>query len=217
MPTSHSGQINTIVEIITEINPSSILDIGVGYGKYGFLSREYLDISNNKDQYNSRRVIIHGIEGFPEYITDLQRMIYDDIFIGDALQVVDKLEKQYDLILLMDVFEHFSYDDGLALLKKLTAKGKYVLISTPKLMSEQGAEFGNVYETHRFEWKKRHFDFLADKTFFQNYYSTICLIGKNASSIKQAIRNKFLKVKLVVTLPWLQKIYFKFKNIIGRK
>src|SRR5690554_6183829 len=117
MPTSHSGQINTIVDLLTIINPKKLLDIGVGHGKYGFLAREYLDISDNSKPYSTRTVQIDGIEAFPEYITDLQRLIYDTIHIGNALDVIDKVDN-YDLILMMDVFEHFTYEDGMALLNK---------------------------------------------------------------------------------------------------
>ena len=211
MPTSHAGQINTIIEIITTINPKSILDIGVGHGKYGFLSREYLDIANNTEKYNDRKVLIHGIEAFPEYITDLQRLIYDDIFVGNALEVSDRLTQKYDLILLMDVFEHFTYDDGLKLLKKLIPIGKYILISTPKLVLEQGSEYGNEYETHRFEWKRSHFE-TFNCAIIPNYYSLIVLLGDDAKSVRSQWKNKLFKVKLATRYPFLTRIHSWLKS-----
>jgi len=44
MPTSHPFQLDDIVQLIIETAPLSILDIGVGFGKYGLLAREYLEI-----------------------------------------------------------------------------------------------------------------------------------------------------------------------------
>ena len=43
MPTSQFRQLNEIVEAIVFSKPRSVLDIGVGYAKYGVLTREYLD------------------------------------------------------------------------------------------------------------------------------------------------------------------------------
>ncbi|MBA7677027.1 hypothetical protein ES703_85275 [subsurface metagenome] len=39
MPTSYYSQLNEIMELIVLTDPKSILDVGVGFGKYGFLSR----------------------------------------------------------------------------------------------------------------------------------------------------------------------------------
>jgi 16S rRNA A1518/A1519 N6-dimethyltransferase RsmA/KsgA/DIM1 with predicted DNA glycosylase/AP lyase activity len=36
MPSSHSNQINEIIKIALAVQPQSVLDIGVGFGKYGF-------------------------------------------------------------------------------------------------------------------------------------------------------------------------------------
>jgi hypothetical protein len=42
MPTSHPHQLNQIVELIMLTDPHSLLDVGIGFGKYGVLAREYL-------------------------------------------------------------------------------------------------------------------------------------------------------------------------------
>jgi hypothetical protein len=211
MPTSHSGQINTIVDLITVISPKKLLDIGVGHGKYGFLAREYLDAANNRKDYSIREVQIDGIEAFPDYITELQRLIYDNIFIGDALSAIEKVSK-YDLILMMDVFEHFTYEDGVRLLNKCLNKSRYVLISSPKHVSPQGAEYGNIYETHRFEWQKKHFKDYKQKAFISNFYSLICLIGPEAKKIRRRVFVENLKIKLASMFPRARQLYIKMKG-----
>jgi predicted O-methyltransferase YrrM len=95
MPTSQFYQISDIVEFIVRTNPKSILDIGVGFGKYGALAREYLDQGERLYDWKRR---IDGIEVFEEYITDIQRFYYDNIYIGNAVEVLPKLEETYDLI-----------------------------------------------------------------------------------------------------------------------
>jgi hypothetical protein len=43
MPTSYYVQISTTIQIIQDINPKSVLDVGAGFGKYGVLCRKMLD------------------------------------------------------------------------------------------------------------------------------------------------------------------------------
>ncbi len=211
MPTSHIGQINTILEIITTIKPKRLLDIGVGHGKYGFLSREYLEVSENTDDYTKKTLQLDGIEAFPDYITDLQRQIYDQIFIGNAVDVIDTVGS-YDLIMLIDVFEHFTYDDGMALLRKCVNKAKYVLISSPKKVEFQGAEYNNKFEIHQFEWNKNHFVEFNNKAFFPNYYSLIVLVGSGANQVKRDWSRSNFRLKIAARFPFIKKLYLFLKN-----
>jgi len=41
MPSSHLLQLNEIMQLIFLTKPQSLLDIGVGFGKYGVLAQEY--------------------------------------------------------------------------------------------------------------------------------------------------------------------------------
>ncbi|RME82607.1 MAG: glycosyltransferase family 1 protein, partial [Planctomycetota bacterium] len=82
MPTSLPNQINEILTLILGVAPQSVLDIGVGFGKYGFLAREYLEMEHGQGTYGKWTKRIEGIEAFEEYITPLHREIYDEIHIG---------------------------------------------------------------------------------------------------------------------------------------
>ena len=186
MPSSHSNQINEIIKIAVAVQPQSVLDIGVGFGKYGFLMREYLDlaIANEcKEGEFTRTKRIDGIEAFPDYIGNLQRSIYDNIFLGDASKIAEELDHTYDLILLIDVFEHFEHEQGLKLLEVLRKKSRNILISTPQHVQEQGAEYGNAFETHQFEWEKKHYQHLPNKTFIDNSYSLIMFSGDDVQKV----------------------------------
>ena len=44
MPSSRPNTIPTVIHIVKQLRPSSILDVGVGFGKWGHLFREYTDI-----------------------------------------------------------------------------------------------------------------------------------------------------------------------------
>lgn len=157
MPTSPFLQLNEIVQLIVRTDPRKLLDIGIGFGKYGFLAREYLELWDGRERYADWQRQVDGIEVFKDYLTPVHDYIYDRVFVGNAPDLLPGLDSDYDLILLVDVLEHFSYDDGVRLLSECRQHGRNVLISTPENLYAQGAAFGNAYETHLFQWKPAHF------------------------------------------------------------
>ena len=48
MPSSLPDFIPTIIKTVMSRNPKSVLDIGVGFGKWGYLFREYLDVYHGR-------------------------------------------------------------------------------------------------------------------------------------------------------------------------
>lgn len=205
MPTSHFYQLDQLTELIFILNPKRILDIGVGFGKYGFLAREYLDLNRDGNYKNFKRRF-DGIEAFEPYLNPAHKFIYNKIYVGDALKIIPNLKRKYDLVLLLDCLEHFTYKDGIKLLESLTNISKMILISTPKDISHQEAAFGNPYETHRFQWTKNHFKKFPDVAFFKNKYSLVCSLGKDANLVAREISIMKLKEKLVSFFPFLKAI-----------
>lgn len=187
MPTSQCNQISTIMEIIMAARPQSVLDIGIGFGKFGFLCREYLELWDGRQKYGDWQRRIDGIEAFADYVTPLQRLIYSNIYTGDACRILPTLPVTYDMILLIDVIEHFSIDDGRELLRACADHGKACLISTPLEASAQGAAFGNIYETHRSQWSKRHFSDLGNAVFVPNPTSLLCYLAFAPSPARAAV------------------------------
>jgi len=197
MPSSHHYQLNEILELIIETHPQKLLDIGIGFGKYGFLAREYLELWEPGSIYGVRTHTIDGIEAFEDYITPLHRLIYDNIFIGNAKDILPVFNNKYDLILMIDVFEHFSHEDGLKVLEECRRCGKNILISVPRIMSVQDDVYGNPYEAHRYNWKRKDFSYTRDKFFIYNQKSTVCYIGEDSKRIKSVLGKRKLKRRLV--------------------
>ena len=162
MPSSRPTTIPTVIHLIRQLKPQSILDVGVGFGKWGHLFREYTDINEaEKDprRYEKKhwQVKIDGIEGHAAYITEMHRYLYDEIHLGDALQWMKKLS-HYDLIFLGDVLEHFEKEKGFELLGEAVEKAsKAVIISTPKYETDQADLCGNELERHRSLWSANDF------------------------------------------------------------
>src|SRR5688572_2714977 len=162
MPSSRPNTIPTVIHIVKQLRPLSILDVGVGFGKWGHLFREYTDIvaaEHDAKRYKRKhwQVRIDGIEGHAAYITPMHRFLYDRIFIGDAREIVRQIPS-YDMIFLGDIIEHFEKADGLALLRRCAAKAtKAVLLSTPRRETFQGDLCGNELERHRSVWSATDF------------------------------------------------------------
>jgi len=183
MPSSSAQLISPIIEMISSLKPQSVLDIGVGFGKFGFLCREYLELWDGREQYGDWQKRIDGIEAFPKYVTPLQKQIYDEIYIGDASEVLPTLTHKYDLILLIDVIEHFSLEDGQKLLQECAKRSRGCIISTPLTVTPQEAAFDNDYEIHKSTWTKDHFSEFSDKIIFPNPHALLCYLNFDGAKI----------------------------------
>lgn len=212
LPTSQLNQLPQIIELIVFTNPEKMLDIGAGFGKYGFLSREYLELWDDKRRYSNwtnrsnwtKR--IDGIEVFKEYLTPVHNFIYDNIYVGNALDILSNIGIVYDLILLIDVLEHFNYSEGLKLLEICKDNGRNILISTPKDIGSQEIVVRNPYETHRCQWKKEDLFILGDQCFFPDQYSLICYAGENAGRLKKSRINRYIGRYFPILIPIVSQI-----------
>lgn len=162
MPFSQTSQISTIVGFVSQLSPQSVLDVGTGMGQYGFLLRNSLEsihlfeVHGNKGRQRDRsewNIIIDGIEGFKEYLTPVHAYAYSSMRIGNALEVLPSLpDDSYDLVLAIDIVEHFDEDDGRRFAAECIRIAKRAaLISTPKVFIEQIVD-ANPLENHRSIW-----------------------------------------------------------------
>jgi SAM-dependent methyltransferase len=129
-----------------------ILDVGCGFGKWGFLIRDTFEVMTgqnfNKEDW---KIDVTGIEVFPKCITSIQEALYDKIIRKDVFESFDELER-YDLILIGDMIEHIDKDKAHELLSKLFEYSDNILVSTPLGFMSQGAWAGNEYEIHKSGW-----------------------------------------------------------------
>lgn len=162
MPSSRPNTIPTVIHLVRQLQPGSILDVGVGFGKWGHLFREYTDINEaerDPDRYlrENWRIRIDGIEGYAPYVTGMHRYLYNDIHIGDACDLIQRLPS-YDLIFMGDIIEHLEKRAGLRLVRNAVDKSnKAVIVSTPKYETGQRDLCRNDMERHRSLWSAKDF------------------------------------------------------------
>jgi predicted TPR repeat methyltransferase len=164
MPTSAWHYITPILTEIDRINSISpvrtVLDVGCGSGKWGYLVRDLLDFYTHgvyyRQQWTTR---IEGIEVFERYHNPIHDYAYDRVHWGDATGLVDSLG-DFDVIIAMEVIEHLDKASGEELVAKLAVNANRVLILSfpPEFDAlgrhtlEQKERHENPHEEHRAVW-----------------------------------------------------------------
>lgn len=140
MPTSNLHLAPTVVNLVHTAEPHrTVLDVGPGFGKYGLLLREYL---------NDPPAVIDAVEVEPSYITPRLEAIYNVVFPMDARDLSYSTYAMYDVVLMVDVIEHLSKADGIALLRQIRGR---VVVSTPATFFANDTALPES-ETHRSLW-----------------------------------------------------------------
>jgi hypothetical protein len=212
MPSSSNHQLSLITDWISKLQPQKVLDIGIGNGRYGFLCRDILDTPFETPPH---RIVLEGIEGYEKYVTDIHKIIYDKIYFGNCLQLIDQIKDDYDLILLIDVIEHLDKEDGMIFLKKLTTISRNVIVGTPKGFTSQDDVFGNELERHRSGWLPSDFKKIEGAVVreikLEFPYKLVCFFGKDYLKIKLKSRGK----KLAGLIRYNR--FFRVMTTIGKK
>lgn len=180
MPTSPYVHLQTFVDYLLETRPKSLLDVGLGNGKLGFVARDLLDVMlGERYRRQEWKTRIDGIEVFPDYLQGHQQLIYDNIFIGDAWTVLPGLDT-YDMIVLGDVLEHFTKERAWAFLDICMNRVQQHLILNLPLGDawDQPEIYSNPHEKHRSVWTWAELSpFVWKYKFFEIYPGTYsCLL-----------------------------------------
>jgi hypothetical protein len=111
---------------------TTILDLGAGCGTYSDLLKT---IFPNMDAVEIHKPYIdqYGLE-----------QKYNKVWNDNAITFNFDY---YDIIILGDILEHISEDEGIKLIEKLYTKCDELIIGIP-FNSEQGVHFDNIYEIH---------------------------------------------------------------------
>ena len=162
MPVSHQKNIYSVLALVDDMQKKSgvesILDIGTGFGKYGLLLRERMDVRflrYHKEDWVTR---IDGIEPFKEYITPVHKHIYDTLYLSQIEYIINQLTN-YDIIIMIDVLEHLDKELGTEVLKKLDSlTNKLLILSFPihpgSYKPRGGTPWDNKLEIHKCLWSE---------------------------------------------------------------
>lgn len=203
MPSSAPDTIPAVVNLIWELAPRSILDIGAGNGKYGVLFRDYLEqrLLDIKDNLPVSRVArVDAVEGFQNYIGPLHKIVYDNIYVKliENFVLGDEFT-EYDLIYAGDVIEHLEKQVAMeVVIPNLLQKSRMgVLISVPWRVAEQAAVYGNELERHRSQWSRADFASLAPHSYIgrksNHLLAFLSLEESNVKALKRRRAKNWLR------------------------
>jgi hypothetical protein len=157
MPSCYHGFINEVLDEYMKVNPQKVLDIGVGFGKWGSLFREYGDIFRGRLTKPEWVVEINGIEAFEDYKTPTYDFMYTHVEFDDVSKIYTKY-KNYDLVFAGDIIEHLDKDVAMEILNFFAKNTKVFIVSIPLTdVWEQGEVFGNKFEEHKSVWSEEDF------------------------------------------------------------
>lgn len=180
MPSSRPELIPHVVNITFENRaPKSILDVGIGFGKYGFLFREYGEVWTDLEKGSrvnprSWKIRIDGIESWKKYVSRVQRAVYDEIFVGDAVEVLTGLQDTYDIVFCGNVLEHMTKSKGHTLIQHMVNHANDVAVivtpaydQTPKNGDRPKIPRGsNPNEAFLSWWMRSDFDIYPTATYY---------------------------------------------------
>lgn len=141
--------------------PVRVLDLGIGFGFYGSVVRQWCD-----EGVQPWRTWLTGVEVWADYRSPCWDL-YDAVFVRTIQEYLNAHTEQFDCVLLNDVLEHFERDEGTALLQRLkltVTPGGALFVCTPGNFVAQGAAHGNPFEKHRCVWTSEELEGLDFET-----------------------------------------------------
>jgi hypothetical protein len=174
MPSSDPTTIPYVLRLVSTLEPESILDVGAGNGRYGFLFRELLDM--NYARFKQWKYRIDAVEIETDYLNPVHNYVYNNVFIGDWLDV--EIAFHYDLVFMGDVLEHFRESEWQDALKKARDLADTVIVVSPNWdgSSYQKAWHGYEHETHHVELSPEK---VGGKCLFANSKSFMSVFGSD--------------------------------------
>ncbi len=154
MPLSLWLGLEDCVRAITDRHPRSVLDAGIGFGLWGHLLRQYLDVWEGRIHRPDWQIRIDGIEIDERRVQPHARHLYDTVFIGDIRALVPQCAARsaYDVILFGDVLEHLPMDDAVLLLRRSTALATTLVVIRLPLGNGWRRDGREPPDHHRSQW-----------------------------------------------------------------
>ncbi len=188
MGSSFISQVPVIIDLIKQLKPLSVIDIGKGFGKYGFLIHEYYGIDNSKKINSDKNlkeqsfVQIDAVEVDADFMLPHLNHLYNHVYFADIFDIYLDLSK-YDLVLMIDVIEHLEKKMALELIAHFLKQDSKIIVATPIDFFNQDL-YQSEYEHHISHWTYNDFKLLGFVDVQKNEAGAIYLISNNKLDIR---------------------------------
>lgn len=139
-----------IRQVIAKVQPAEVLELGCGQGKFGSILREQVP--------GSRIKAVQKIFSAQD-VEHLQGRGYSEIIDRDIMEYYrEGFDENYNLIVALDVIEHFLYSDIISIINFSLYRADYMLLVWPSEHPQSATS--NAFDRHRASFDLKD---LADK------------------------------------------------------
>ncbi len=141
--------IPSLVEHIKADAPGSLLDAGTGLGHYGSLLMEILEDTNGE-----KKSVVDGMTWDEDSAGHLYGTAYNHLYSCNIESIPDVLKRSYDTILLCNVMENRSKEEGLDWIRYLlTCTNQSLIIVSPIHPSPKALSHWNAVDLVDFDYR----------------------------------------------------------------
>jgi Capsular polysaccharide synthesis protein/Glycosyl transferase family 2 len=127
-------QIPFCIEAMVDVAPLKVLDVGIGFGRWGMLIREFCGSGKNAEPGGDRRVLVVGIETLRTKVAEHTSFFYDQIHFGGGVEVIEKMDDRWNLVIFDEVPQDWDVDVIEKAFVKALDTSDYVLVSSSVVM-----------------------------------------------------------------------------------
>jgi len=147
---------NCIQQVVTMTGAKRILELGCGQGKFGKLIRQHGDA-----------VSLRAVQKIfkTEDEETLKAIGYEKIIDADIMDYFKVgFDETYDLVVALDVIEHFLYSDIISIINFALYRADYMLLVWPSAHPQDGVN--HAFDRHRASFELRDLTNKFDVVFY---------------------------------------------------
>lgn len=202
MASSFAEQIPIILHVVRQLRPTTVLDIGKGFGKYGLLLHEYCGVDYSRKPEpgvalkEQSSIAIDAVEVNRDYDFPHNNSLYREIFWQEVMAAYEALP-QYDVVLMVDVIEHLSKENGVKLVEHFVNRGSVCVIASPREYFQQDL-FDSHWEHHQSFWTAADLRRIANVEYQSTRTGRVYVVSRRPTPIVGFGNNLLQKLKRIV-------------------
>ena len=154
--TSSSGFDTSIQRLVDLTGAKNILELGCGQGKFGAM------MTGGAEPRSLRAV--QKVFG-PNDVEHLKAIGYEEVIDQDILEYFrNGFDQTYDIVVALDVIEHFLYSDVMSIINFALYRADYMLLVWPSAHPQNGAV--HSFDRHRSSFELRDLSDKFDVVFY---------------------------------------------------